>query len=364
MRTTDSVLSETPTDLSAETMQILRQKWQIVAAITVVATAIGYGSSYLLPPGYTTRASILPPQTGGTANAALQTIGALAGLAGLGSGVKNPIDQFVSLLSSDTVLNGVIKKNKLDAVYETDLPSDSRKRLSSYTKIQSGKDGLISIEVEDRDPHRSVEIVNSYIEEFRSLLGRLAITEAASRRVFFESQLKETKNNLTKAEIDLGSSGINVASLKTRPEAAVTELATLRAQLTDIQIRSSVLSQQQSMQSPELLALRAEEAAIKQQIARAEQKESKPESADYVRVYREFRYQETLFELLAKQYELARVDEARQAPLVQIVDEPQLPDRKSKPRHLLIAAAVGFATLVAQVLMTMREANRKSLPIA
>ena len=98
--------------------------------------------------------------------------------------------------------------------------------LTGNVRIASGKDGLISVEVDDKDPKFAANLANAHVEELRNLLGRLAVTEAQQRRLFFEKQLQLTKENLAKADLALKSSGINSSALKSSPSSAVEAVAT------------------------------------------------------------------------------------------------------------------------------------------
>jgi uncharacterized protein involved in exopolysaccharide biosynthesis len=184
------------------------------------------------------------------------------------------------------------------------------------------------------------------------LLKRLAVTEAQQRRVFFEKQLASAKENLTRAEQTLKSSGVNSDALKSDPKAAVEGLARLKAGITAQEIKLASMRGYLSDSAPDFKQAQTELSAMRAQVARAEEQQpaGAAGSSDYIAKYRDFKYQETLFELFAKQYEIARVDESREGAVIQVVDTALPPERKSKPKKGMIAAvatlASGFALLL------------------
>src|SRR5207244_4456860 len=152
-------------------------------------------------------------------------------LVGNAAGIKNPTDQYASLLKSRTVLDAMVARFNLKELYGEALMEDARKALDQRTKVFAGlKDGIITIEVDDHDPKRAADMANAYVEELHNLSKTLAIGEAAQRRLFFETQLRLAKDNLAKAEIALRASGVSEATLKILPQSALEALARLKAQ--------------------------------------------------------------------------------------------------------------------------------------
>ena len=159
------------------------------------------GISFAIPPTFTASTQFLPPQQQQSAAAAmLQSLGALGGLAGAATGIKNPNDQFVSFMQSRTLQDALIERFKLQERYEAKYLEDTRRELAKNARISSGKDGLIRVEVDDKDPAFAAELANAHVQELTQLLGRLAVTEAQQRRLFFEKQLNSAKDKLTQAE--------------------------------------------------------------------------------------------------------------------------------------------------------------------
>lgn len=336
-----------------EFLKMLAVRWKLILLGPLVAGTCAFGIASLLPPVFTARTTILPPQQNNAA-AALSQLGALAGLAGAAGGIKNPADQYVAMLESATIADRIIEQFKLMQVYEAELREDARRALQANVSVLLGKkDGLISIEVDDHDPARAAAMANAFVESLRYVTSNLAVTEAQQRRAFFEQQLQRTKNDLTTAQIALQGTGINQGTLKTEPQSAAAGYARLLAEATAAEVQLQVLRGMVSENSPEYTQQRAMLTALRAQISRAEQKEDVRGGSDYVGRYRDFKYQEALFELFARQYELAKLDESREGMLIQVLDTALPPERKSKPRRALIAMAVTLMVGMLLVLSTL-----------
>jgi uncharacterized protein involved in exopolysaccharide biosynthesis len=352
------VAPETPDDDEISLLDValvLAENWRTLVLVPLAAGLIALGISFLIPPTYTAVTRILPPVQQQSTSAALAAqLGALAGLVGPAAGVKNPADQYVALLKSRSVHDAIIRRFKLKDLYEVRYLDDARKQLEQRTKVSAGvKDGLISIEVDDHDPKRAADMANAFVEELRDLTKTLAITEAAQRRLFFEEQLAQAKDNLTKSEIALQASGVSSAALRTVPQSALESLARLKAQITAQEIKLASMRTFMTNANPEFRLAVRELVALRDELSKAEQSspvKALDNGAEYITKYRDFKYHETLFELMAKQYELARLDEAREGAVIQVVDAALPPERKSKPKKALIAVlstlAVFFVTLL------------------
>lgn len=334
-------------------LQTLADNLRLLILGPLLAGLAALGITFAIAPTYTASVRFLPPQQQQSAAASmLASLGALGGLAGAASGLKSPADQYLAFIKSRAVQDALIDRFDLIKRYEEDLREDARKTLQTTARASSGsKDGLITVEVDDKDPKFAAQLANAHVEELQKLLARLAVTEAQQRRVFFEKQLQQAKDNLTRAELALKASGVNSSALKTSPQAAVEGVARLRAGITAQEIKIASLRGYLSETAPEFRQALTELSAMRTQLVRAEAQE--PQSAggsDYVARFRDFKYYETLFELFAKQYEVARVDESREGAIIQILDAAQPPERKSKPQKALIAVittlAAGFALLL------------------
>lgn len=343
---------------------------RLIAGVAVAAAVVSVAVGLLLPKVYTARATMLAPgsqQQGGSA-AALAALGSLGGLAGVSS--KTPDELYVALLKSDSVDRALDERFKLKDRYEVKNYESLRKVMPTYIRVTSDKkSGLISVDVDDKDPAFAAELANAHAVEITKVLGRLAVSEAQLRRVFFEKQLKDTKENLVKAENDLREvqekSGVIV--LDKQAEAMITGAAQVRALIAEREVQLKVLRTSATEQNPDVRRLTSELRAMRVELDRMESAQGGtagssvdlpvgklPGAAiDYVRARRELKLQETLLEAMVRQYEAAKLDESKEGPALQVVDVALPPDRKSKPSGLLILVGGTLAGLIAATLFVL-----------
>ena len=333
-------------------LQVIVDNLRLLVLGPLVCGLAALGYSFTIPPTYTAKTQFLPPQQQQSSAASmLASLGALGGLSGAATGLKSPADQYIAFMKSVSVQDALIERFKLVEKYEAKLKTDARMALTGSVRIASGKDGLISVEVDNKDPKFAADLANAHVDELRSLLARLAVTEAQQRRMFFEKQLQITKENFTKADLALKSSGINSSVLKTSPASAVEAVARLKAGISVQEVKLGTMRNYLTESSPDFKQALSELASLKSQLAKAEKEEpASKDASDYVARYREFKYQETMFELFARQFELAKVDESREGAVIQVLDVAEPPERKAKPKKALIAViaalASGFALLL------------------
>ena len=334
-------------------LQVVVDNLRLLILGPLVAGLLALGITFVMPPTFTATTKFLPPQQQASGAASLlQSLGALGGLAGAASGLKNPADQYVAFMQSRSVQDALIDRFKLTERYDVKFRQDARMALVKNALISSGKEGLITVEAEDKDPEFAAQLANAHVEELQKLLSRLAVTEAQQRRVFFEKQLNTAKDNLVKAEQALKASGVNSSALKASPQAAVEGLAKLKATITAQEVKLASMRGYLTESAPDFKQAQIELAALRSQVTRAEKEEPADDGnqSNYIAKFRDFKYNETLFELFAKQYEIARVDESREGAIIQVVDVAQPPEKKSKPKKAMIAMlttlAVGFALLL------------------
>jgi uncharacterized protein involved in exopolysaccharide biosynthesis len=344
--------------------QVARQlyvRWPLIAAGAMLAGALAFGGTFMVRPRYAANMSFLPPQQSQSGAASLlSSLGGLAGMTGGLVGVRAPADQYVALMQSITVSDRIVDAFDLQKAFAVEYRAEARKRLAENVQVTVGKkDGLIYVEVEDTDPRRAAEIANRYVVELRHLADSLALTEAQQRRAFFQQQMERARDNLAKAQIELQGSGFGAAVLKAEPKAAVEGYARLRAEVTTAEVRLQTLRRRLTDSAPEVQQALAAVGALRTQLARSESAEASSNGPDYITKYREYRYQETLFELLAKQFELARVEEAREGSLFQVVDVATVPERASGPRRLLIAAGGALAGLLLSATFVLGQVQRR-----
>ncbi len=342
---------------------VIARNLRLLVLLPLLAGAVAAGLTYLVKPVFTARAVIMSPQQTQSAGAlALQNLGALAGVAGAAAGIKSPADQYVGLMQSRTVEDRIIDQFELLKVYESELRFEARKRLKSNVQILAGKkDGLISIEVDDEDPARAAAMANAYVVQLSRLTNELAVTEAQQRRKFFEEQLQQTTAAFAVARRALQATGINEGVIRAEPRSAAESYAKLRAEITAAEVRLQSASVSLAESAPEIRRLRTELDTLRAMAAKAEGVDKSAARGDYIDRYKEFKYQETLLDLFARQYELARVDESREGAIVQVVDAAQPPERKSRPRRAVIAIVT---TLVAGVLCLLWLLAREYLSLA
>ena len=341
---------------------LLRQHWRAIVAAILIGGIAGYCFSFFMTPRYSSHTTLIPPQAQqSSAASALASLGALGNLAA--GGIKSPVDQYISLMQSERVTDKLIDQFQLMKVYDLKYRDSARARLLQRSVITAGKkDGLITIDVEDTDPKRAAAMANQFVEELRHVTSTLAVSEAQQRRVFFQNQMQEAKVKLTEAQASLQQSGFNQGALNAEPQSAAAGYARLRTELAAAQVRLATLQGSLASTAPEVMQQTATVSALQDQLRQLERSATAgSNSPDYVSKYREFKYEETLFDLMAKQYELARVDESREGALIQVVDIAHEAERKSWPRRIVFAgggAATGF--VLGALLFVVRQRRRNA----
>jgi uncharacterized protein involved in exopolysaccharide biosynthesis len=338
--------------------------------ITGGAALVSLLVALLLPKVYTATVTIMPPQQDqSTTNALLGQLigGGVSGGGGLASalGLKNPNELYVGILKSRTIADRLIDQFGLKVLYGEDNLVDTRRALEDNTTIIAGKDGLIKIEFEDKDPKRAAAVANAYVKELEALTANLAISDASRRRLYFQKQVDDALEALHKAETALKVVQEQTGLIKPDDQAKpiFEAVFTLRAQIAAKEIELAVMSSFATDKNPNYVRAQQELAGMRKQLAGLE-RDNKLGSGDilipigkvpaagmeYVRKYRDVKYQEAVYELLAKQLEIARIDEGKSATIIQVVDKAVEPDRKSKPKRALIVA---LSTLIAGMLAAL-----------
>ena len=369
--TSDEFEDDGPTISLTQALTWVGEGKRLIAVVTVIAAITAVLVALLLPKTFTARATLLAPgsQQQGASAAALAALGSLGGLVG-GAAAKTPDELYVALLKSDSVQRALADKFDLKTRYDVTSYETLRKVLPTYIRVSSDKkSGLISVEVDDREPKFAAELANAHAGEITKVLGRLAVSEAQLRRVFFEKQLNETKEHLIKAEQDLRlvqeKSGVIV--LDKQAEALIGGAAQLRALVAEREVQLKVLRTGATNQNPEVLRLQSELQGLRSELTRMESSKGGnagsavdmpvgklPEAAiAYVRARRELKLQETLFETMIRQLEAAKLDEAKEGPTLQQVDVATPPDRKSKPSGVLITLSATLLALLGSTLFVV-----------
>jgi len=340
MTTENHVMADSDEFSLLDFVHTVAANWRLLLLGPMAAGALAIGVTFLLPPSYVAVTKFLPPQQQqSAASAMLQNLGALSSLAGTSTGLKNPSDQYIAFLRSRTVQDALVDRFKLKDRYELELREDAATALSKISGISSGKDGIITIQVSDEIPAFAAELANAYVSELGRLLDRLAVTEAQQRRQFFEKQLLQTKSDLVKAEKALRNSGVTERELKVNPSTAVAAVAQLQAQITAQEIKIASMRGYVTEAAAEFKIAQAQLVELRAQIEKISRATQMPDGNDseYIAKYRDVKYHEALFELFAKQFELAKVDESREGAVIQVLDVAQVPERKSGPRKIVVA---------------------------
>jgi len=358
---------------------VLLENRRYILTFVLCAAALSTAIAFLLPAQYEGKVVLLPPAQNSSVGSALLgqlgNMGALGSLASLASGnlgIKNPAEMYISLLTSRTVEDAIIRRFNLLQEYDVTRMSDARKQLEHRTTATAGaKDGLIHLSIEDHNPTRAAELANGYVEEFRKLSASLAITEAARRRLFFEQQLQTSKEELTAAENAMSKTQqtTGVLEIDSQARSLIGSAAVLRAQVAAKQVQIEAMRSFATEDNPGLVLAKQELAALQSQLQRMAGSQQDAGSdinlskgrvtqagMEYLRRYRDLKYQETVFELLAKEFEIAKLDEAREGSIVQVVDPAVPPDRRSSPHRILIVlGSTFFAFVVASFWVNLRH---------
>lgn len=371
--------SETTTiNLLPYVKQLLRGRLTVLL-FAAAGTFIGVVSALLAAPRYTAQAAFLPPGEVSSSGAISAQIGALGG-SGLFGSSRSPAYVYAGLLRSQTVLGLVVDRFHLKDVYHTPFESNAERALAKATTIDVGlRDSIVTVQVVARSPYLARDIANGYLDAIQTMNGNLALSDASARRAFFKTQLENEKDQLANAEVELRKTQEQTGLILPASQATlqIDTIARTRAEIAGREVQLAALRQSSTDLNPDVIRLKSEIADLQGQLAGMEHgKESLgnvPTSQvpklelESVRKEREVKYHEALFDIIAKQYESARLDESKSGPTVQIIDHASLPDVKSGPSRMLMVIAglaVGvFTGLVAVLLMAnfgrlRRWANR------
>ena len=360
-----ALASQTSTGTLPPVIRIAIKRRKLVGIASLIIVALGSAVALLLPTRYTATTVILPPQQGGSAGTAmmaqLSSLSAMAGAGASALGIKNPNDLQVALLKSRTVEDAMVARFHLQTLYHVKYLSSARKRWEKKTLIDSGlKDGLIRLSVTDRDPRRAAEMANGWVEEYRRLSASLAVSEASGRRLFFERQVTEARENLARAEEEMKQTEqrTGVIEMDGQAHAMIAAAAILRAQVAAKQVEIQAMRQFAADENPDLERARQELSSLEAQLAAMDVIHDRRSGdlvapkgmvsqagLEYARALREVKYRETVVSLLMRLQEVARVDEARQGAQAQVVDAAAVPDRPTSLFRIWIVLGTLLASL-------------------
>jgi uncharacterized protein involved in exopolysaccharide biosynthesis len=358
---------------------VVAREQRTILRATAAAALLSATIALLLPGVYSARAVILPPQEDHSglnpmalgALAALSSNGSTGGLGGA-IGLQNPSDIYIGMLKSRSVADAVIRRFDLQALYGADSLAQTREELDKQVSISNGTDGLITVVFEDGDAERAAEVANAYVEELERLTRRIAITEAAQRRLFIEQQIRLTQDKLAQAENALRQTQeqTGVIDLDNQGKAIIEAVADLRAQAAAKEVQISTMQSYATPRNPDLIRARQELSGLRAQIGKLEHDNiagngdimlatgRMPEAGlEYLRKLRDMKYQQAVYEMLAQQYESARVDEARNSVVIQVVDPAVALDEESGPRRTLIVLVATVCTLLLAVMWALARAG-------
>lgn len=346
-----------------DVMIAFAKRKRIIVGLPLAAALLAAAASLMLPDVYRAETKLLPPQQAQSNAAAL-----LSQLSGMGAaasvaGIKSPNELYVGMLRSRTIADRLIARFDLLKVYGVKSQEAARKSLESNTSINSGKDGLISIDVQGEQQKLVAPLANAYAEELLRLTRSLAITDASQRRMFFESQLELSKNNLAKAEIALKAAldTSGMVSVDTESQTLVETLARVRAQVTAKEIQLNSMRPFLTASHPDFKRVSEELNSLRQQLSTLENGRSGETALaktagttrsglGNIQLLRDVKYYQMLYDLLAKQFEVARLDEAKDPTLIQVLDHAIEPERKFKPRRALLVVICTTLALFAAFL--------------
>jgi uncharacterized protein involved in exopolysaccharide biosynthesis len=356
---------------------VLAARKRLILWITAVFAILAIVVSLILPPRYTATVVLLPPQQNSSLSTQLAAqLGSIGGIAaslagGGGSLLRNPNDMYVAMFKSHFVEDAMVERFELMREYRKKYRSDARKRFEHYATVDgSGKDGLIHISVEDRDPQRATDLANGYVDQFRNLTEHLAITEAGQRRLFFEKQLQQANQSLTDAEESLKETeektGLIAIDAQTR--ALIESAALLRAQVAAKEVQIQAMRTYATGENAQLVEAQQELDSLRAQLTRlagtsddsggiiVPKGQMSAGGVEYVGKLRDVKYYEAIFEILARQFELAKLDEAKEGAVIQVVDPATVPDKRSFPKRTIIVILATFVGLLAGISAALCQA--------
>jgi len=360
-------------NLAPYVVQLIRG-WRTIAAIVFAGIVIGLAVGFLLPPKYTAESSFLlpsgPTTSAGALAAQLGNSGSL-GILGLG---KTPGDMLIGVLQSHTVLSSIVSQYELQKAFHLKSPRGAEKMLLSETKFDPGtKDSIVTITVTDKSAARAQTLANAYLDALQQVNENFALTESSQRRLFFEKALEREKEALASAEVDLKQSQEQTGLIQPASQATlqIDTIGRVRAEIASRQVLLASLQESETDQNPQVVRLKSEIADLQRQLGAMQNGSTTggnlptskvPELAlEEVRKEREVKYHETLFDILARQYESARMDESKVGPTLQVLDRATLPEGKSGPSKTLILILATAASAFLGVAWTLYAANAMRL---
>ena len=345
--------------------RVIWKRWKIIAVIFLTSVVTAAIVSLRMTEIYQAKATIMPIESsGGQVSAALRSLDSLPFVGGLVPSIGG--GKLVTVLKSRTMAEDVIQALDLIKILfeepQDEPPSlqDAVRSLTGITEITDDKKGLISIAVEYKDPEIAADIANQYPIELQRFLSENALSMAKRNRIFVENQLHKVKKELREAEEALKGFQVNkkIVAMDAQTEASIMALANLKAQITAKEVQLGVIKQYSTPSNPDVLTIKDELRELKKQLAMVESKESNPEpeaipsfseaptlGLQYVRLKRKAVTHQKVFELLTQQYEMAKIDEAKEEITFQVIDRAIAPEKRIKPKRKLNVMLAGVVSL-------------------
>ena len=345
---------------------ILKSK-EFIIKTTLAAMVLAAVNSLFIPPTYLAETKILPPQSGNSSMSSLMA-SQMAGMGLSALGGKTTSDLYIALLKTRGVTDFVT--DKLDLMNSYKLKSRTKMRgalVAGLTVRNDSKSGLITIGFENRKPQLAADIANAFVEGLQNFNNSLAVTEAGQRRLFFEEQLKAAKENLIKSEENLKAFQQRTGTIKIDEEAkaVIVTVADMRAKVSAKEVQLRVMKSYATTQNPDLQRLQDETLALKEELLKMESKNRPGDDSvptvgkmsslgtEYIRRMREYRYSEALYEILIKQFEAAKLDESKDAALLQIVERAEAPEGRIKPQRRSMVVRTGMLFCFLSILFVL-----------
>lgn len=334
-----------------EFLRVIVRNRIVIVKFCAAAAILSICYSLTLKNIYTASAKILPPQKDsgvGGLSALLSQAGGLAGMAAGGMGLGGSADLYIGILKSRSVADAVIKKLDLQKEFKAERIDDARKKLGGLVKFKAGKDGIITVDADGKDPKKAALLANTFVEELSRRSVQLNLSKAGTERMFLEKRLEVVKADLRNAENDMKSFQEKYKTIKadSQATAAIEGLARLKAEIISKEVQLASLRSSMTDESNEVRIALATLNGLKKQLGSMSggggmdfipPMGNVPSlGLEYVRKLREFKIQEAIFEQLTKQFEMAKISEAKDSSTLQVLDEAVAPLWKSKPKRSTI----------------------------
>ncbi|HAO93027.1 MAG TPA: hypothetical protein DCR11_03890 [Deltaproteobacteria bacterium] len=366
----EQMTNENPRSFETELtvyLETVKRHKKLIAAIVGATFILSTIVSFLLPKVYTSTASVLPPQQEATLGASMIASqlptamgGALSGFLGL----KSPADLWVGILNSNTVQDEIIKRFNLREVYDKEEIEDTRKSLEKNVSISKSKEEIILISVDDKDPETASRMANAFVEELDRINKQVVMSQGKRMRLFIEKRLLEAKDELDRIENEMKTfmETNRAVKLDEQSRVIIEAVGSIKGQLMARELELQTLLSYAAPTNPQVEILKTQVKQLKEQMRELDEGSGQKDlfvptsniprlTARYTTLLRDAKIQETLFELLTQQFEMAKIQESKDSPIVQVLDYAKPPEKKSKPKRGLIIATATFASLLLSILL-------------